>query len=65
LVVNSSLLAAAINPYHGHLSFISSELQNQVWLKVKDWCDELYSTGDINPRQALLIQQCHIILDFL
>lgn len=63
--VNSSLLAAAVHPVYGNLSFISPALQNEVWKKVKAWCDELYSTDETNPRQVLLLQQRHLILDFL
>lgn len=35
--VNEALLAAAVHPSWGHLSFISLELRDQVWKKVLDW----------------------------
>lgn len=40
--VNESLLAAAVHPCYGHLDFLSEEMKEAVWKKVKEWSAELY-----------------------
>lgn len=64
--VNAALLAAAVHPVHGHLSFISEELRNCVWEKLKEWSDTVYDCGNtMDPTQTFLNQQRHLILNFL
>jgi len=46
--VNPSLLAAAVHPYHGHLSFLSEELRDQVWNAVTEWGISLFE-DDVRP----------------
>jgi len=64
--VNGALLAAAVHPMHGHLSFISVQLRDEIWEKVDEWCAAVYETNETHgPIQLLLQQQRKLILNFL
>lgn len=47
--INLSLKAAALHPFHGHLSFLSSSIQNSVWQALETECDLFYD--NIPPSQ--------------
>ena len=66
--VNPALLAAAVHPVHGHLSFIPPNLQGQVWEKVKEWCNAVYEDGVNQPAPhlaAYMRQAKHLAIDVL
>ena len=48
-VANEALLAAALHPIHGHLSFISIELRDEVWRLLKSWCIIIYGGANVQP----------------
>jgi len=57
--VNESLLAAALHPCYGHLSFLSDSLKDMVWRKLQDWAFVLLgeeNSGNISEEDTLFGQ---------